>query len=133
MRRDLYKHTRMCPRYTRPMTTPTNSGAAVMAAFAEPTRRAILDRLVEGERAVSELVAALRILQPAVSQHLRVLLDAGLVTVRAEGRRRIYRASPEGLARVRAEVERYWQAAVAQMKDDLEQPSKQTSRTRRRR
>ena len=58
--------------------------------------------------------------QPSVSQHLRVLLDAGLVTVRQEGRRRIYRASPEGLARVRAEVERYWQAAVAQMKDDLE-------------
>lgn len=128
MRHDLYKHTRMYPRYTRRMT----SDAAVMAAFAEPTRRAILDRLVEGERAVSELVAALRISQPAVSQHLRVLLDAGLVTVRAEGRRRIYRASPEGLARVRAEVERYWQAAVAQMKEDLEQaPGRKTPGRRR--
>ena len=103
----------------------TTDAALVMSAFAEPTRRAILDRLVEGERAVSELVSSLtsagqRVSQPSVSQHLRVLLDAGLVTVRQEGRRRIYRASPEGLARVRAEVERYWQAAVAQMKDDLE-------------
>lgn len=107
------------------MTTDASGPPSVMAAFAEPTRRAILDRLVEGERAVSDLVASLRLPQPSVSQHLRVLLDAGLVTVRAEGRRRIYRVSPEGLARVRAEVDRYWQAAVAQMKDDLEQPPTQ--------
>lgn len=103
----------------------SDASSLVMSAFAEPTRRAILDRLVEGERAVSDLVAALRetlpaVSQPSVSQHLRVLLDAGLVTVRPEGRRRIYRASPEGLAQVRAEVDRYWRAAVAQMKDDLE-------------
>lgn len=117
----------MRSRYTLSMTTDAST---VMAAFAEPTRRAILDRLVEGERAVSELVAALRISQPAVSQHLRVLLDAGLVTVRAEGRRRIYRASPEGLARVRAEVDRYWRAALAQMKDDLEKPGSRTPSTR---
>ncbi len=109
--------------------SPTHADAALaMSAFAEPTRRAILDRLVEGERAVSELVAALDASQPSISQHLRVLLDAGLVTVRRDGRRRIYRASPEGLAHVRAEVERYWQAAVAQMKDDLEQPASTTAR-----
>ena len=89
-------------------------------AFADPSRRAILDRLGGGERAVGELVAALGLSQPAVSQHLRVLLDAGLVTVRREGRRRLYRASPEGLDGVRREVERYWRAAVEQMKRDLE-------------
>lgn len=110
------------------MTTPRADAALAMSAFAEPTRRAILDRLVEGERAVSELVSSLDASQPSVSQHLRILLDAGLVTVRQEGRRRIYRASPEGLARVRAEVERYWQAAVAQMKDDLEQPARTSTR-----
>jgi len=111
----------------------TTDAALVMSAFAEPTRRAILDRLVEGERAVSDLVASLGASQPSVSQHLRVLLDAGLVTVRQEGRRRIYRASPEGLARVRAEVERYWQAAVAQMKDDLEgrEPPSESTRGRK--
>ncbi len=114
------------------MATPRADAALVMSAFAEPTRRAILDRLVKGERAVSDLVAALDASQPSVSQHLRVLLDAGLVTVRQDGRRRIYRASPEGLARVRAEVERYWQAAVAQMKDELEQPVEKARKGKRR-
>ncbi|MEX1021505.1 MAG: metalloregulator ArsR/SmtB family transcription factor [Dehalococcoidia bacterium] len=91
-----------------------------VAAFADPSRRAILDRLAEGERAVGELVAGLAMSQPAVSQHLRVLLDAGLVAVRRDGRRRLYRARPEGLDEVRREVERYWSAAMAQMRHDLE-------------
>lgn len=94
--------------------------ADALLAFADPSRRAILDRLAEGERAVGELVAALGLSQPAVSQHLKVLLEAGLVTVRREGRRRLYRASPDGLDEVRREVERYWRAAVDQMKRDLE-------------
>ena len=64
------------------MTSSAASAALAMSAFAEPTRRAILDRLVEGERAVSDLVAALDASQPSISQHLRVLLDAGIVTVR---------------------------------------------------
>jgi len=101
----------------------TNATAATgdaLFAFADPSRRAILDRLAEGERAVGELVAALGLSQPAVSQHLRVLLDAGLVSVRREGRRRIYRARPDGLEEVRREVDRYWRAAMAQMKRDLE-------------
>jgi len=89
-------------------------------AFADPSRRAILDHLLKGERAVSELVSALGLSQPAVSQHLRVLLDTGLVTVRRDGRRRIYRASSDGLEEVRAEVERYWRAALSQAKHDLE-------------
>lgn len=89
-------------------------------AFADPSRRAILDRLVRGECAVGEVVSALGLSQPAVSQHLRVLLDTGLVTVRRDGRRRLYQVSSEGLEAVRDEVERYWQAAVQQMKTDLE-------------
>lgn len=89
-------------------------------AFADPSRRAILDCLLPGERAVSEVVAALGLSQPAVSQHLRVLLDARLVTVRRDGRRRLYQASSEGLEALHQEVERYWQAALMQMKHDLE-------------
>lgn len=95
-----------------------------LQAFADPSRRAILDRLAEGERAVGELVAALGLSQPAVSQHLRVLLDAHLVTVRRDGRRRIYRASSEGIDTIRRDVDRYWRAALAQMKQDLEHPDR---------
>lgn len=89
-------------------------------AFADPSRRAILDCLLPCERAVSEIVAAVGLSQPAVSQHLRVLLDARLVTVRRDGRRRLYQVSSEGLEALHAEVERYWQASLAQMKQDLE-------------
>jgi len=94
--------------------------ADAMQAFADPSRRAILDCLIRGERAVSEVVSTLGLSQPAVSQHLRVLLDAGLVTVRRDGRRRLYRPSSDGLEALRDEVERYWQAAITQMKQDLE-------------
>lgn len=101
-------------------TNATISTGDALLAFADPSRRAILDRLAEGERAVGELVAALGLSQPAISQHLRVLLDAGLVSVRADGRRRIYRTRADGLDEVRREVDRYWRAAMAQMKRDLE-------------
>jgi DNA-binding transcriptional ArsR family regulator len=100
----------------------TAHGHAAIHAFADPSRRAILDRLVEGERAVGDLVGALGLSQPAVSQHLRVLLDAGLVAVRRDGRRRLYRTAPEGFEELRAEVDRYWRSAIAKMKDDLEVP-----------
>jgi DNA-binding transcriptional ArsR family regulator len=92
-----------------------------IAALGEPRRREILDLVCEGERSVGDLVGRLGLSQPAVSQHLRVLLDAGLVRVRPEGRQRFYRASTEGLEAVRTEVERYWRAALAQAKRDLEE------------
>jgi DNA-binding transcriptional ArsR family regulator len=69
----------------------------VAEVVAEPTRRRILDLLREGERPVGELVAALGLSQPAVSKHLRVLRDAGLVAVRVDGSRRRYRLRPEPL------------------------------------
>ena len=68
--------------------------------LAEPQRRRILDLLRDGERPVGELVARLGLSQPGVSKHLRVLRDAGLVSVRAEGQRRLYGLRPEGLADV---------------------------------
>lgn len=66
--------------------------------IAEPTRRRILDLLVDGERPVGDLVAELALSQPAVSRHLRVLRDAGLVRARTDAQRRVYRLDPEPLA-----------------------------------
>ncbi|MEU8268405.1 metalloregulator ArsR/SmtB family transcription factor [Sphaerisporangium sp. NPDC049002] len=80
-------------------------------ALADLTRRHLLERLTAGECSVSELMTDLAITQAAVSQHLRVLRDAGLVEVRPAGRHRLYRLRPEGLAEPRewlAELERFW-------------------------
>jgi DNA-binding transcriptional ArsR family regulator len=73
---------------------------ATFEVLAEPNRRRILDLLVGGERPVSDLVEALHVSQPAVSKHLRVLRDAGLVAVRIDAQRRIYRVRPEPLQAV---------------------------------
>ena len=83
-----------------------------MTALGDPTRQAIFERLVAGPRPVGELAGELPVTRPAVSQHLRVLLDAGLVTVRAEGTRRIYAADPQGLQGLRAWLEGTWATAL---------------------
>ena len=70
---------------------------ALMEVLAEPNRRLILDLLRDGERPVGQLVGELDVSQPAVSKHLRILRDAGLVEVRASGQQRLYRLQPEGL------------------------------------
>jgi DNA-binding transcriptional ArsR family regulator len=70
--------------------------------LAEPTRRRILDLLIESEQPVGDLVASLRLSQPGVSKHLRVLRDAGLVEARTDAQRRIYRVRPEPLAEIDA-------------------------------
>jgi DNA-binding transcriptional ArsR family regulator len=77
------------------------------AALGDDTRRSILESLSERERSVSELVPMFGISQPAVSQHLRVLREAGLVDVRAEAQRRYYRARPEGFRVIELWLERY--------------------------
>jgi len=80
----------------------------IFEAVAEPTRRAILDLLVEGERPAGDLVAAFPALtQPAVSRHLRVLLEVGLVEVRPEAQRRIYTLRPDRLAELDIWLNRY--------------------------
>jgi DNA-binding transcriptional ArsR family regulator len=76
--------------------------AATFAVLAEPTRRQILDLLRDGERPVGELVDRLALSQPGVSKHLRVLREAGLVDVRADAQKRMYRLRPEPLAEVDA-------------------------------
>lgn len=81
-------------------------------ALADPTRRAVLEMLREGPRPVGEIAAELPVSRPAVSQHLRVLLDAGLVTATADGTRRLYRVHPRGLEELREYVERFWRDAL---------------------
>ena len=84
-----------------------------MDALGDSTRRAIVDRLRRGPLAVGELAAGLPVSRPAVSQHLRVLRQAGLVSERREGTRRIYRLEPGGLAALRAWVEGFWDDALS--------------------
>ena len=75
--------------------------------MAEPTRRRLLDEVRDGERSVGELVARLHVSQPGVSKHLRVLREAGLVAVRQDAQRRLYRARPEPLAEIDEWLEPY--------------------------
>jgi DNA-binding transcriptional ArsR family regulator len=87
-----------------------------IGALGDPTRRAIFEQLRGGPRAVGEIAARLPVSRPAVSQHLRVLKDAGLVSERREGTRRLYRLDPEGLAEIRGYFDRFWDAALADFK-----------------
>lgn len=84
-----------------------------LTALADPTRRAVFERLRGGPRSVGELAAGLPVTRPAVSQHLRVLREAGLVSERRSGTRRLYRIEPGGLAELRRYVERFWDDALA--------------------
>jgi len=92
-------------------------------AVAEPHRRLILDRLRDGECAVTELVDLLRLSQPGVSKHLRILREARLVAVRADGKRRLYRLAPAPLAAVDAWLAQYrqfWTERLDALEDHLE-------------
>jgi DNA-binding transcriptional ArsR family regulator len=93
------------------------------AAVAEPHRRQILDRLRDGECAVGDLVELLRLSQPGVSKHLRILREARLVAVRADGKRRVYRLAPAPLAEVDAwldDYRQYWTERLDALEDHLE-------------
>jgi len=91
-----------------------------MGALGDPTRRAILEQLRQGPSAVGELARLLPVSRPAVSQHLRVLKEAGLVTDEKAGTRRLYRADPQGLEELRAYFERFWGDALAQLRKAAE-------------
>jgi DNA-binding transcriptional ArsR family regulator len=87
-----------------------------MDALGDPTRRAIFEQLRRGPRAVGEIASELPVSRPAVSQHLRVLKDAGLVTERREGTRRLYRLDPDGLGELRDYFDGFWTEALAGFK-----------------
>jgi DNA-binding transcriptional ArsR family regulator len=94
-----------------------NTAARALDALGDPTRRAVFEALARGPRPVGEIAAGLPVSRPAVSQHLRVLKDAGLVQDRRQGTRRVYRVEAEGLAQIRVYLERYWDAALAAFED----------------
>jgi DNA-binding transcriptional ArsR family regulator len=89
------------------------TNARAFAALSDPTRRQVFERLADGPRAVGDLAEGLPVSRPAVSQHLKVLKEAGLVTDRAEGTRRVYQIDPQGLGQLRGWLDRFWDAALA--------------------
>jgi DNA-binding transcriptional ArsR family regulator len=96
-------------------------------ALGDPTRRAIFERLAERPRAVVELAGEVPVSRPAISQHLKVLKAARLVTDRPAGTRRIYRLNPKGLGALRADLDRYWDRALAAYKTIVEQATEEDS------
>lgn len=93
------------------------------AALGDPTRRAIFERLAAQPSAVGDLARGLPVSRPAVSQHLRVLKQAGLVSETPDGTRRIYRIDPRGIAAMRDWLDAHWATALAAFKDFVEEQS----------
>jgi DNA-binding transcriptional ArsR family regulator len=91
------------------------------SALADPTRRAIFERLADRPSAVGELASDLPVSRPAVSQHLKVLKEGGLVIDEPDGTRRIYRVDPEGVDVLRAYLDQFWNQALAAFKRVAEQ------------
>lgn len=94
-------------------------------ALGDSSRRAIVACLAERPRAVGELAEALPISRPAVSQHLKVLKDAGLVTDRASGTRRVYRLNPAGMAALRDQLDTFMKRALDGYQDVVKQPAEE--------
>jgi DNA-binding transcriptional ArsR family regulator len=108
------------------MTYPIDDRTSAWTALSDPTRRAIFERLLEQPQAVQTLAKGLPVSRPAVSQHLKVLGDAGLVVARREGKQRIYQVDPDGIAALRAELERFWDKTMAAYKAVVEQPPRES-------
>ncbi len=99
--------------------------SSALLALGDPTRLAILERLADSPLAVVDLTKDLPVSRPAVSQHLRVLKDAGLVIDEAVGNRRIYRIDPDGLAALRDQLDRFWGKAMTAYKATVEGSSEE--------
>jgi DNA-binding transcriptional ArsR family regulator len=91
-----------------------------LAALADPTRRAVFERLGDGPQPVAAIARGLPVSRPAVSQHLKVLKEAGLVIDRAEGTRRVYQIDPAGLGAIRAWLDRFWDANLRSFQAEIE-------------
>jgi len=96
-----------------------------LSALGDPTRRAIFERLADHPCAVGELASELPVSRPAVSQHLRVLKDAGLVVDRRAGNRRIYQLDPDGVGALRAYLEQFWNRSLQAFKYTVEKGDQQ--------
>jgi DNA-binding transcriptional ArsR family regulator len=97
--------------------------AMALAALADPTRRAVFERLRKGQVSVGDIAADLPVSRPAVSQHLKVLKAAGLVRDEPDGARRLYEVDPSGLAELRSWLDRFWDEALDAFKVEVERPS----------
>jgi DNA-binding transcriptional ArsR family regulator len=99
----------------------------IIGVLGDPTRRAIFELLSERPSSVGDLAALVPVSRPAVSQHLKVLKDAGLLLDERDGTRRIYRLDPDGVAEMRAYLDRFWNLAMAGFKRRVEQRRKETT------
>jgi DNA-binding transcriptional ArsR family regulator len=91
-----------------------------LSALADPTRRRVFERLKDGPHAVAEIARGLPVSRPAVSQHLKVLKEAGLVVDRPEGTRRVYHIDPQGLGALRKWLDQFWDEALAAFQAEAE-------------
>ena len=92
----------------------------VLDALGDPTRRAVLKRLLGGGRSVAEIAEGMAVSRPAVSQHLKILMAARLVTVHSEGTRRVYAVDARGLQSVRKWLDQFWEETLLAFKDAAE-------------
>ena len=100
----------------------------VFAALHDPTRRAVFERLRSGPKPVAEIARGLPVTRPAVSQHLKVLKEAGLVDDRPEGTRRIYQIDPKGLGAMRAWLDQFWESALDSFAAELKRADEKEKR-----
>jgi DNA-binding transcriptional ArsR family regulator len=98
--------------------------AKALTALADPTRRRVFERLHAGPASVGDLAAELPVSRPAVSQHLKALKLAGLVTDKPDGARRVYYIDPDGLGELRRWLDQFWDDALEAFKNEVEKPKK---------
>jgi DNA-binding transcriptional ArsR family regulator len=98
--------------------------ANALTALADPTRRRVFERLRSGPASVGDLAAELPVSRPAVSQHLKALKIAGLVTDKPDGARRVYYIDPDGLGELRRWLDQFWDVALEAFKEEVEKPRK---------
>jgi DNA-binding transcriptional ArsR family regulator len=99
--------------------------ATALSALADPTRRLVFERLKAGPQPVGAIARGLPVSRPAVSQHLKVLKEAGLVTDRPEGTRRVYAVDPQGLGALRGWLDQFWDQALTAFQAEVERTAKQ--------
>jgi DNA-binding transcriptional ArsR family regulator len=107
--------------------------ARAIQALADPTRRAVFEKLRKGPQPVGRLAAGLHVTRPAVSQHLRVLEGAGLVTARRDGTRRIYRVELKGIEELRRYLESFWTDVLEAFRAEAERTPPATGKDKKRR
>ncbi len=106
------------------------SADRALDALGDPTRRSVFKRLRQGSRSVREIASGMNVTRPAVSQHLRVLKDAGLVIVRPDGTRRLYEVDPAGIGALRNWLDDFWDETLTAFKRAAEQEAAKTRKPR---